>query len=164
VLLDNIVNWKTNDTKSYTVLDYDDGAIERGGRLVAEARYQRHENAEIQINHFYFDFANPWLSNFSSPLENRVQGEVVLALGLTHHLLLGQRMSISTLLERLDRMSVGHLLIEFMPLGLYSGGAVPEIPDWYTVTWFRQNLSEFFTILKEEKLEENRLLFLARKK
>ncbi len=162
-LISKIFSWKNSSAESYTVLDYDDGAIERGRRLGIEAELQFEKDCGLEIHHFYFDFANPWLSNFSNPLEERLQGEIVLALGLTHHLLLGQHMDITTLLERLNKMTLKHLLIEFMPLGLYSGGDHPKVPEWYTVEWFKQNLSKFFIILYEERLEENRMLFVAKK-
>lgn len=162
-LLSKIVSWKNSSAESYTVLDYDDGAIERGRRLGIETELQFGKDFGLEIHHFYFDFANPWLSNFSNPLEERLQGEIVLALALTHHLLLGQHMDITILLERLNKMTLEHLLIEFMPLGIYSGGDLPKVPEWYTVGWFKQNLSKFFIILHEERLEENRMLFVAKK-
>jgi hypothetical protein len=104
------------------------------------------------------------ISNFQEkPLVDRFRSDCVLVLALLHHLILGQKIHLDIILNRLKSLSNKYLFIEFMPLGLWGGeGYVyPEIPEFYTLEWFVENLSNHFIILKEEELETNRILFIC---
>jgi hypothetical protein len=151
-----------SELEEYIVLDYDDGAIEIGRSLWKQKiKTQSMQQKSVDINFYYFDFANPWLSNFAPPLEKRITADVVIALALTHHLILSQHMDISTLINRFQNMTNKFLLVEFMPFGLSVGDKNSKSPEWYTLHWFREHLRSKFTIISEEKLEANRILFVA---
>ena len=153
---------RISELEEYIVLDYDDGAIEIGRSLWKQKiKSQSKQQKSVEINFYYFDFANPWLSNFAPPLEKRITADVVIALALTHHLILGQHMDISTLINRFQSMTKKFLRVEFMPFGLAVGDKNSKIPEWYTLDWFREHLRSKFTIISEEKLEINRILLVA---
>ncbi len=95
--------------------------------------------------------------------EKRLASDMVLALALSHHLLLTQNLTIDFILHRLKRFTRRLLVIEFMPLGLYSAqfGRVPEVPDWYHIDWFRDAFARHFEPLEESHLDTNRVLFVG---
>lgn len=71
--------------------------------------------------------------------------DFVLALALTHHLLLGQNYTMEGVADALSRECTDSLLVEFMPNGL--GGTRPEpdpLPDWYRLDAFLRSLSAHF--------------------
>jgi hypothetical protein len=71
--------------------------------------------------------------------------DFVLALALTHHLLLGQNYTFEAVASALSRQSTDTLLVEFMPNGL--GGTRPEpdpLPEWYRLDAFLESLGVHF--------------------
>ena len=54
-----------------------------------------------------------------------------------------------------------YIIVEFMPLGLWNGETAPELPEWYTLDWFLDNLKKYFNILKIEQTEINRIAILG---
>ena len=48
-----------------------------------------------------------------------------------------------------------------MPLGLWDGKTAPPVPRWYTIDWFRSSFEKYFNIVLEEKVWENRILFVG---
>jgi hypothetical protein len=108
------------------------------------------------------DFMSPALLAQTRPPEQRMKAEAVLALAVTHHLLLSQKYSIDQILATICQYAERYIFVEFMPLGLYNGRSDVEIPDWYHLTWFREACGRHFQILFEEQLEENRILFVGR--
>jgi hypothetical protein len=94
--------------------------------------------------------------------ERRFRADCVLALALTHHLLLTQGYSIDAVLGKLTSYASKYLFVEFMPLGLYDGtDNSPAPPDWYTLPWFKEHLSRYADVVREEVLEVNRVLLVC---
>ncbi|MGB9755773.1 MAG: hypothetical protein ACPLXO_02710 [Desulfurella sp.] len=94
----------------------------------------------------------------------RFKSDIVFALALTHHLILKTGCSMEYIIREFRKYSNKYAFIEFMPLGLWVPGAKVNVPDWYNIENFRRTLSEYFEILLEEKLEENRILFIGKVK
>ena len=75
-----------------------------------------------------------------------LQGDLVLALALTHHLAISQKFPFSVIGERLASYSTEALVTEFMPNGLGGTRPVPNpLPPSYTLSNFCTALSAFFT-------------------
>ena len=96
----------------------------------------------------------------------RLACDLAIALAVTHHLLLTANFSLPAIFERLKAYSKRYVMIEFMPLGLWAinDKEEPAIPEWYTVEWFRYHFSQHFVLIKEEKLERNRIIFVGEKR
>ena len=95
--------------------------------------------------------------------QKRLQSDLVLALAITHHLILTMNYSIQAIFEKIKAYSKKYVIIEFMPLGLWSSKeeVFPTLPKWYNVEWFRNEFNNYFDIILEEKLEVNRIMFLG---
>ncbi len=93
----------------------------------------------------------------------RFKTDMVLALALTHHLLLTQKLTIDFVMNRLRKLTNKYVAVEFMPLGLYSSkfDKVPNVPEWYNVNWFREGFSNYFTLLEEKEIDTNRIIFIG---
>jgi hypothetical protein len=91
----------------------------------------------------------------------RLVGDVVIALALTHHLLLAQGYRLDAVLERIAAHGRRFMIIEYMPKGLWDGTSGPAVPDWYSREWFAAGLANFGRIVLSEQLEENRIMFLV---
>lgn len=67
----------------------------------------------------------------------RLGADIVIALAVTHHLILTQKVKLDTIVELLYSYGKRYVIVEFMPLGLWSEGAINvEVPDWYNLDWF----------------------------
>ena len=95
--------------------------------------------------------------------QERLRSEVVIALALTHHLVLSQGMTLDFIFQRIRSFSSKYVFVEFMPLGCYSSKEkkIPNIPNWYNLEWFRSKFEQYFDTLEERQLEPNRILFLG---
>lgn len=134
-------------------IDYDENAIDTfyvNSRLsvYSEIITPVHANLLFPENVNYFD-----------PFIKRMRSELVTALALTHHLILSQEFPVDFIFRQFRNLTSKYILVEFMPLGLWDGQGTSKTPEWYTIDWFRNSFLEHFEILKEEKLEENRILF-----
>jgi hypothetical protein len=51
-----------------------------------------------------------------------------------------------------------------MPMGCYSSRKkkLPEIPAWYTRDWFRSKFEQYFELVDESEIAENRILFIGK--
>jgi hypothetical protein len=113
----------------------------------------------------------PVLLNFSISIadtkfataQQRLRSEAVLALALTHHLVLSQGMSLDFVFDRLRSFATKYVFVEFMPLGCYSSRKkkLPTVPEWYNLEWFRTRFDHYFEILDEKQLDKNRILFVG---
>ncbi|MBM4113918.1 MAG: hypothetical protein FJ253_11220 [Phycisphaerae bacterium] len=97
-----------------------------------------------------------------APPTERFRSDAVVALALTHHLLLTQGLDLREVLSVLGSFADRFVLIEFMPRGLWDGSAEPSVPDWYTEAWFRAEFERCFELLECTPLEPNRTLFVGR--
>jgi hypothetical protein len=107
------------------------------------------------------DFIFPLISVRSESPAVRFRSDAVLALAVTHHLILTRRISIDEIFKTILMYSKRYVFIEFMPMGLWDGKKTPPIPSWYTIEWFRDSFENFFNIILEEKIEDNRILFVG---
>jgi hypothetical protein len=103
------------------------------------------------------------LSNVEEAPETRFRSEAVVALALTHHLVLTSGLSLDRVLHVLSLYSSRYVLVEFMPLGLFDGTRPAAVPAWYTTEWFQSGFEKRFKLIERAKLEENRILFVGRK-
>jgi len=87
--------------------------------------------------------------------------DAVIALALTHHLLLTQGYTLDAVLERIAAHSRRLMIVEFMPRGLWDGTAGAPVPSWYTKEWFVSGLQRHGRIIHEERLEENRIVYVV---
>ncbi len=135
-------------------IDYDAQAIENG---YLRAKHSSDINYAV-VNPFY-----PECNNFETQPSRRFSSELVMALAVTHHLVLGQGYDIDYIFTKVKEYSTRYVMIEFMPLGLYNSvaraGTPP--PEWYTLAWFKKHFEVHFNLLKIIELEENRVLFLG---
>ncbi len=102
------------------------------------------------------------ISEISS--ENRFKSECVIALAVTHHLLLTQGYDYDEIFESVGLYTEKYIIIEYMPLGLWNGKTAPKLPDWYNEENFSKNFNKYFEILKTEKLDDNRIMYFGQKK
>ena len=135
-----------------TCIDYDEEAV--------ELMYIRSKKENIPLNSVVQNCISPIRE--SNPPWDRFKSDAVIALALTHHLILSQNKRIDFILERMSKYTKKYILVEFMPIGLRSGGYAPPVPEWYTTDWFRRSFEQFFNIILEEQLEDNRILFFGR--
>jgi len=130
--------------------------------LAVDVMYRTTRERDGRISPVLLDFMYPVLTPTREHPAERLQSQLVLALAVTHHLLLTARLNIENVLRTIASYSSEYVMIEFMPLGLHDGKSAPPIPSWYTVDWFRSNFARQFELRLEEQLEENRILFVGR--
>ena len=127
--------------------------------------YQRAKKNNSNLYPVLLDFLSPVYQRLyyseSYSVFKRLKSEVVLALALTHHLILTRKVPIEIIFEALSKYTTKYLLIEFMPLGLKRG----EVPDWYNVDWFRDYFKKYYKIIFEAPSEKDgsRVLFVGEK-
>lgn len=138
-------------------LDYDENAVD----FMYEFFKTQEKKPEAIVLQ---DFMSPIMHNKFLQSADRYKCDAAFALALTHHIFLTQNNLPGSFFKILAQNCNKYAFIEFMPLGLYDGKKFPKFPDWYTQEWFATNFEEFFTILKVEKLEKNRILFIGKKK
>jgi len=132
-------------------LDYDETVVEKS--------YKQLKELNSKVESYLMNLMLPKRDNIADYLNS----DVVLALALTHHLLLTQNYKIDVIFNKIKSFSNKYVYIEFMPLGLWAGDDknTPELPNWYNTNWFRENFSKHFNILHEEQLEKNRIMFVG---
>lgn len=143
----------TGAAQQVVCTDADEEAVDRAFRGAAH----RSSSLHTAVLNFIYPPATP----FDLPPARRFGADVVLALAVSHHVLLTQQVRIDRFLATVGSFARRHVLIEFMPLGLWNGKSAPPLPEWYHVGWFRESFERHFRLLREEKLEENRVLFVG---
>ena len=125
-----------------------------------DALFRRLECAVVSnLSFAVLDFMCTEYSSAELEPDERLRSDVVLALAVTHHLLLTQGYSFSDIFAAIKRYACRSVFIEYMPLGLHDGVQAPEKPDWYTEENFRRAFEEYFSLDCVDHLEENRVLF-----
>lgn len=134
--------------------DYDENAINKGFLFFRENN--------IPIDMAWVNCVLPFEAELTT---QRLKSDIVFALAITHHLILRQGFHLSVILKRFKQFSNKYVAIEFMPLGLWGGGdsIIPEIPEWYTLEWFKHEFESEFKVIHIEKISKNRILFLGEK-
>lgn len=135
--------------------DYDENAI--------DTLYQRMKEEQLNVCPTVLSFAASVSDSKLPNATQRLKCDAVLALAITHHLLLTQGLTVSFIFERLKSYSKRYVFVEFMPMGLYSSThkLTPEVPSWYTLDWFRENFQKHFHLLDEQELGVNRVLLIG---
>ena len=113
-----------------------------------------------------YDFVRPNGRRCDTVIENRIKGDAVMALAVTHHLILTQDVSLDKIFQVLKSHTNKYVIVEFMPLGLYFGDMnnIPSVPEYYTLDWFSNAFSKYFDHIIDEEIEINRHLFAGKVK
>ena len=136
--------------------DRDEAAIEYAYNLFKK----RPEDCTAAI----IDFLEENRSIKVPSVAERYRADVVVALALTHHLILSHGVGVTLLMRRIAAFCTRYAVVEFMPLGLWDGHSAPPVPAWYSLDWFRRHFLMHFDLLCEEKLGDNRILLVGRKR
>jgi len=137
--------------------DYDENAVDQ--------MYIKSKTDKFSITPVLLNFLHPFsrATHFSEKVSTfeRFNSQVVIALALTHHLILTQKVPIDIIFEAISRYNREYLFIEFMPKGV---SKLPP-PDWYTIDWFRNNFKQHYSLLDEVVTTEDsgRILFVGKK-
>ncbi len=127
-------------------------------------KYGKNRTDGKEIYFVNYDVCLPILHPNMKPLYERFKSDIVYALALTHHLTLKAGFRLDYIFNEFAKYSNKYIFVEFMPLGLWVPGANVSVPDWYTIEYFRKEFKKHFELVLEEKLEENRIIFIGRKK
>ena len=127
--------------------DYDFSAIDGGYNFFKK-------NPQYNVENY--------LLNFMAPIRKDVykdfKSDIVLALAITHHLLLTQKFAIDDILQKIKDYSKQYVCIEFMPLGLWATGQQEvKVPEWYNIDWFRENFKKKFKLTREKIIESQNI-------
>ncbi len=142
---------KLPDVEQVICTDYDEKAVDQ---LLLKTKGEK-------VFMACFDFMGDVREALTRERSERFKSDLVIALAVTHHLLLTQKYSIDAIFSSIASFTRKHLIIEFMPLGLWDGTSAPPIPDWYSEEWFAENMGRYFKITKRVSLEENRVAFVG---
>ncbi len=135
--------------------DYDENAI--------DLLYARIRNTDQPITPAVLDCIFPTVTRRTADPAERFRCDAVVALAISHHLVLTQRISLDHVLEVLGEFAARYMLIEFMPLGLWDGSGTLPTPPWYTLEWFSNTFQKHYKLLLQETLETNRIIFVGEK-
>lgn len=152
-LVGSLISKKAKGKIDIITTDYDENALDYG--------FNHIDSSEDNIN---FTLINCILAGQrDETIYKRLKSNIVLALAVTHHLILGQGYNLEYILNEFRQFSNEYLLIEFMPKGLWKeGDEFPELPVWYNESWFESKLQLHFKIIEKTVLETNRILYLAK--
>jgi 2-polyprenyl-3-methyl-5-hydroxy-6-metoxy-1,4-benzoquinol methylase len=140
-----------NQFDSIISVDYDENAIELG------REHLKGKNVNLYLLNPFLPMTVPPV-NYESIIQH-IKSDVVLALAVTHHLILTQKYNIHAIFSVISLYTKKYVYIEFCPLGLYGGGdALPEVPSWYTDEWFEENFKSQFTILHREVIDTAKIV------
>lgn len=134
--------------------------------IAVDNMYRRVKRNKFKIYPVLLDFLSPvYLSLYYSEsysVYKRYKSEAVIALALTHHLILTRKTPLNNIIEALSFYTKKYLFTEFMPEGLKSG----QVPGWYNIDWFREHFIRYFNLLVETPSEKDgsRILFIGEKK
>ncbi len=146
---------KRKYVKNVICTDYDEASIDR---------FMIHFGSNNKkIIPAVIDFMRCFHNDICEPPQNRLKSELVIALAVTHHLILTQKYELNFIFERIFSFGEKYVITEFMPLGLWNGKFSPEIPIWYTQEWFEGNLKNQCKIIESTQYEKNRILYVCRK-
>jgi len=127
--------------------------------------YEKAKSHESKFYPVLMDFLSPVYQSLYYSEDNsvfkRFKSDAVLALALTHHLILTRKTPIDNIFEALSMYTSKFLFVEFMPLGLRRG----EVPSWYNLDWFRTHFKKYFNLLVEIPSEKDgsRILLIGEK-
>lgn len=143
---------KLPGVKQVVCSDYDEKSIDQLLIRVGEVD---------KVHPACFDFMGDVQGLLSGERASRYKSDLVIALAVTHHLILSQQYPIESIFSTLAAYTKKYLIVEFMPLGLWDGETSPPLPDWYTESWFERNMTRYFRIINRAALEDNRIVFVG---
>ena len=138
--------------------DYDEVAV--------DSMYINLSDSKSKITPVLLDIMHPvYLNNpfiEKSKPQIRFKSQATLVLAVTHHLILGQKISIDEMFETILQYTKEYLFIEFMPNGIDKG----PVPEWYNIDWFKSNFEKYLdTLLIKTSTEDgSRILFVGKVK
>lgn len=135
--------------------DYDKNAV--------DTMYKNYKDKNT-ILPLVYDFVRPNGRRVDKNIETRIKADVVMALAVTHHLVLTQEIPLRSIFKVMEQLTNKYVIVEFMPLGLYSGeeNSTPNLPEFYTLEWFKEEFSNTFEYIYDEKTEVNRHVFIGK--
>lgn len=133
--------------------DYDEKAV--------DVMYTNAKKKELNLTPAVVDIMFPLMNYYETPPYERFRSDAVLALAVSHHIVLGQHIHIELFFEIVAKYTLRYVLIEYMPLGLHDGTTAPPLPSWYTMDWFKAAFEKFFKLNLIEQLDDNRVLFFG---
>ncbi len=147
---------KETDIDNITCADYDNNTI--------DLAYKTFKKNNLDIMPMVLNFINPSIKLHHITPNNRLKADIVSMLAVTHHLILTQRFPLEYILETIKGYANKYVIIEFMPLGLYSSKSKDNymVPDWYTEEWFENNFKKYFKLLLKKEIEKNRIVFFGK--
>lgn len=134
--------------------DFDPVAIDRLFERLQRA-------APPNLSMAVLDFMVPEYTPAEIAPERRFAADCVLALAVTHHLLLTQGYDYDTVFKKICAYTRNLAFIEFMPLGLHDGKSAPPLPGWYNLEGFSTAFARHFERLHMEQLDDNRILLVG---
>jgi len=144
----------------YVATDYDDKAINNA--YIFCKKYKEKFEWLKKLKTLVVDFSGGYEHKNHEPIGARLKADAVICMAVTHHFILSQGISCEAIFRSLHEVTQKFLLIEFMPLGLWSGGDVlPKLPGYYSLEWFRTEMEKYFSVLRVENLEKNRILLVG---
>lgn len=143
---------KVHGVEGVICADYDINAIDA---LVLRA------SGDEKVSAACFDLLGEEWQMLSNERCTRLRCDLVIALAITHHLILSQKYSIDYIFNVLVGFSRKYIIVEFMPLGLWNGISSEVLPDWYNEEWFVSHMEKHCRVVERKVLEENRTIFLA---
>ncbi len=149
--------------ESAVVMDLDEGAVEAGYRRIYQNDLIRYNITFLLGNLIYVYECQ---TRYKVRAE-RLSCDCVIALAVSHHTLLTQGFRADVFFGCIHDLCKKIAIIEFMPYGLWSGRQEDldkiNVPEWYTLDWFIEEMSHFFKIIHVENVVDNRIAVIGEK-
>ena len=137
-------------------IDNDEQAVDIMYKLLSQNRLSNNCVRKI------FPMVRRFNYSISYGLPERIKADAVIALAMTHHLILTQNMVTESMFRIFSQFTKRFIFVEFMPLGLWDGvHEPPPTPPWYTEAYFVENMEKYFRVLMRMQLGKNRILFVG---
>jgi hypothetical protein len=147
---------KQTNIKRAICVDVDSKALYYG--------FEKYSSKVPRDKEIYFvnlDLCLPISHPYMKSTYDRFKSDIVMALALTHHLILKYGYDIDYIFTELLKYTNKYIIVEFMPLGLWTPSSKIDIPEWYSEEYFKEHFEKYFKLIKREKLEENRIVYIG---
>ncbi len=144
--------------KTLICTDYSSGPI---SDFYDYCRTHADELKGVELHAAVLNFMAPAMLARTSPAPERLRSDLVVALGVLHHLILTQNFHPREILSTIAKYTRRYAIVEFMPLGLWTAQKSKPTPPWYTTDWFRGYFEEIFDVIAVEQLHPNRIAFVG---
>jgi hypothetical protein len=138
----------------YVVLDSDNVSINRGMR----------SSWGSKITFAFFNFSAPTVDPNQIHYSRRFRADLVLALAVTHHILLTDNLSPSIMFSRFAELTNRDIIVEFMPWGLWVPGRSKDVPLGYELEEFKAEFVKHFDLCAILEVGDNRILLHGKKR